>query len=61
MSDLSKEKIIAAIQLVTLHNKSKDFLNIVSDYDVDNVSKKIVRIIYSYTDYVNRTVWKKFN
>ena len=61
MSDLSKEKVIAAIQLVTKHSKSKDFLNIVSDYNVSNVSKKIVRIIYSYTDYVNRTVWKRFN
>ena len=37
----------------------RDF-KIVKDYDVDNVSKKIVRIIQSYTDYVNRVVWRKY-
>ncbi len=61
MSDLSKDKIIAAIELVVSQNKSKNLLKTVSDYNVDNVSKKIARIIYSYTDYVNRTVWKEFN
>ena len=32
---------------------------IVADYRVPDVSSKIVRIIHSYTDYVNRTVWRK--
>jgi UDP-N-acetylglucosamine 2-epimerase (non-hydrolysing) len=35
-------------------------LNPVAEYSVSNVSDKIVRIIHSYTDYVNRVVWKKY-
>ncbi len=39
--------------------KSKRKLSLVKDYDVKNVSEKIVRIIHSYIDYINRKIWKK--
>jgi len=60
MSGLNKDRIIEAIDVVTKqHDKNKRPMKVVADYNADNVSKKIVRIILSYTDYVNRTVWHK--
>jgi UDP-N-acetylglucosamine 2-epimerase len=35
-------------------------LRLVADYDVPNLSEKVIRIILSYTDYINRVVWRKF-
>ena len=59
MSEINFENIINAINIVTAQYENGFRVRTVSDYDVDNVSKKVVRIIISYIDYVNRTVWFK--
>ena len=60
MSGLNKTRVIHAVEVATAHN-SQDIRAIkpVKDYEADNVSKKVLRIILSYVDYVNRTVWHK--
>ena len=60
MSGLNKTRVIQAVNLATSHNeKEARIIKPVEDYKPDNVSKKVVRIILSYVDYVNRTVWHK--
>jgi UDP-N-acetylglucosamine 2-epimerase (non-hydrolysing) len=57
MSGLEKNRVLQSIKAVTSNDCPPT--KIISDYDVTNVSTKILRIILSYTDYVNRTVWHK--
>ena len=59
MSGLKSDDIINAINIVVDQTK-ENIMNRVKDYDTNNVSKKVVRIIVSYIDYINRTVWKKY-
>ena len=60
MSGLKQQRILEAIEVVTTqHAESKANIHPIPDYAADNVSKKVVRIILSYTDYINRTVWSK--
>ena len=59
MSGLNKERILESLQMVISQNENGVAPNIVADYNVDNVSMKVSRIILSYIDYINRTVWKK--
>ncbi len=56
MSGLSAENVLKSIEIV-VSNRNVGRNRIVEDYNVDKVSDKIVKIIMSYTDYVNRTVW----
>jgi UDP-N-acetylglucosamine 2-epimerase (non-hydrolysing) len=59
MSGLDSSRIIESIEVVTSQYSKDRSMKIVKDYDVDNVSKKVLRIILSYTNYINRTVWYK--
>lgn len=60
MCGLQAERVMESIDVVTVqHAGSSRQFRLVADYDTDNVSQKVLRIILSYTDYVNRTVWKK--
>ena len=59
MTGLSEDRILESIEVVVNQHKNDGPMRIVSDYSIDNVSRKVLRIILSYTDYINRTVWSK--
>lgn len=61
MVGLEAERVMQGLKI--LENQSfgdARQLNQVQDYSMSNVSEKVVRIIHSYVDYINRTVWKKY-
>ncbi len=61
MCGLKSGRVIQSIEVVTKQfDRNERTFRLVSDYDSENVSMKVVRIIISYTDYVNRTVWHKY-
>ena len=57
MVGLNKERILQGLKV--LETQSTETLRYVSDYSMPNVSEKVLRIILSYTDYINRVVWQK--
>ena len=57
MVGLKKERILQGLEI--LETQEKDTLREVYDYSMPNVSDKVLRIILSYTDYINRNVWRK--
>lgn len=60
MVGLEIERVRQALAILAKQGQGEQRnLRSVSDYSVPNVSEKVVRIIHSYTDYVNRVVWKK--
>ncbi len=60
MTGLDIERIRQALSILESQPRGSDrSFRLVNDYNVPNVSEKVVRIIHSYTDYINRTVWKK--
>tara|TARA_B100000795_G_C22792608_1_gene437677 strand:- start:50 stop:1174 length:1125 start_codon:yes stop_codon:yes gene_type:complete len=61
MSGLELDNIKSSLDILKdqLYGENGRTLNLVNDYKCQNVSEKVVRIIQSYTDYINKTVWKK--
>jgi UDP-N-acetylglucosamine 2-epimerase (non-hydrolysing) len=61
MTGLNYPRIREALSILSKQDRNDiRTLNIVNDYNVPNVSEIVVRIIMSYTDYVNRVVWHKY-
>ncbi len=59
MTGVNYKRIIQAMEILSSQKRNEDrSLNLVQDYNVDNVSEKIVRIILSYTDFIKKNVWK---
>ncbi|MGX1085090.1 non-hydrolyzing UDP-N-acetylglucosamine 2-epimerase [Pseudomonas sp. AP3_22 TE3818] len=60
MSGLKVEGVLDAVRVVTSqHDRSQRVIPVVRDYQAGPVSKQVVRVVLSYTDYINRTVWSK--
>ena len=60
MAGLKKERVLDAVRVVMAqHDRNGRTMRPVEDYEAGPVSKQILRIVLSYTDYVNRTVWRK--
>ena len=61
MVGLTAERVLQALEIMESQGRGDErLLRLVSDYSMPNVSEKVVRIVLSYTDYVNRIVWKKY-
>lgn len=62
MCGLQADRVMESIEVVvSQYSKDPRRFRLVHDYDTNNVSQKVLRIILSYTDYVNRTVWMKWH
>ncbi|MBK5537028.1 UDP-N-acetylglucosamine 2-epimerase (non-hydrolyzing) [Pseudomonas sp. TH05] len=60
MSGLDKTSVLAAVRVITSqHDREQRVIPLVPDYQGGPVSQQVVRVVLSYTDYINRTVWRK--
>ena len=61
MTGLEVERVMQGLSILQSQPRGDErLLRQVADYSMPNVSDKVLRIIHSYTDYVNRVVWKKY-
>lgn len=61
MVGLTAKRILQGLDILESQARGEErSLRLVDDYSMPNVSEKVVRIILSYTDYINRVVWKKY-
>ena len=61
MTGVNSERVFQAIEILMRSEKRKDrILDLVNDYKSKNISEKVLRIIISYTDYIQRKTWKRF-
>lgn len=60
MAGLKRERVLEAVQIIlSQHDRQRPATRPVQDYENPAVSKQVLRIVESYTDYINRTVWRK--
>ena len=59
MSGLKAERVLDAVQVITQQHAAAQVPRVVPDYQVEQVSRKVLRIVLSYVDFVNRVVWSK--
>ena len=60
MSGLKKERVLEVVKIVTAqYGRQERVFSMVEDYQAGPVCKLVSRVVLSYTDYVNRTVWHK--
>jgi len=60
MSGLKKERVLDAVRvIIAQHDRTQRVMKPVQDYEAGPVSKQLLRVVLSYVDYVNRTVWSK--
>ena len=61
MVGMNKERIFQALEILKSQNQSGiSNQNIPADYNISNISEKILKIIISYTDYVKQVIWRNF-
>ena len=62
MSGLKKDDVLDAVKvIITQHKKGIRVMSAVDDYESGPVSKQLLRVVMSYVDYINRTVWSKLS